>query len=465
MTPTAPPSWSSGRAPAALWEGWYTRGAWHGPVDFSAGVSAALQPATISGTVTDQTALAIAGATVSASGNNGSWSTTSGAGGTYTLTVTEGTYIVTASATGHTSSTPASVTVGSGGSATQSFTLPTRLRDPFLQPFTSASMWNMPIGSGAQYLSANLAPATTKTLASDQHIIVMTPTAPSTALNYSPAGWSAGADRCATTGPFPTPASAPIPGSFVVPSSTMNDPLTAVAADGRTLIQGEPFARCTPGGAGTLKFIDGTPGDLFSDGQVGYDGGSGLSALGGTIRLGELVPGGVISHALQIDVDGAANLYRGTASTCYHWPATKCDAYGPTGYGGANPALTIGALLALPQTLDINSLNLQTAPGRILATAFQNYGAYVANDASSATRERSVNNIVTEVSPSGVVLDEFQAAWGFSFETSGANGTDGWSHDIAAIFAALEIVNNNSATSIGGGGTPLQPLALPLQGP
>ena len=51
---------------------------------------------------------------------------------------------------------------------------------------------------------------------------------------------------------------------------------------------------------------------------MGWDGGSHLSALGGAIRLGELVPGGVIDHALQIDVD-APNLFQGTASTCYVW--------------------------------------------------------------------------------------------------------------------------------------------------
>jgi hypothetical protein len=200
-------------------------------------------------------------------------------------------------------------------------------------------------------------------------------------------------------------------------------------------------------------------GDLYGDGRLGSNGGSGLSSLGGALRLGELVPGGVIAHALQVDVD-APNLYKGTSSTCYRWPAVNCDNYGPTGYGGTNPALAMGALLAIPQTVNLTALNLQTAPGRILATALQNYGAYITNDAA-----RSVNNIVTELSPSGSVLTEFQAAWGFSFETAGVNGADGWSHDIAAIFAALNIVNNNSSASVGGGGTPVVPPAPPLQAP
>jgi hypothetical protein len=199
---------------------------------------------------------------------------------------------------------------------------------------------------------------------------------------------------------------------------------------------------------------------------VGFDGGSGLSALGGTLRHDELVLGGTITHALQIDVDGWANLYPGTASTCYRWPATKCDTYGPTTYGGTNPKLTMGALLALPPPSKFDTSTLLTPPGRMLAGAFQQYGAYIANDASSKVKERSVNNIVTELGPvpSGSdVLAEFASAWGYPFETNALGANPQWSQDIATIFANLQIVDNNSSTSIGGGGTPLQPMAPPLQ--
>ena len=197
---------------------------------------------------------------------------------------------------------------------------------------------------------------------------------------------------------------APIPADFEVLSTDQNNPLTALAADGHTLIQGEPFALCTAGGAGTLDYYDtkNVDGDIDGDGLQGWDGGSHLSALGGTIRLGELVPGSSIDHALQIDVD-APNLYKGTAATCWVPPASRCDIYGPTSYGGTNPSLAMGALLALPPTLDLDSLGLD-APGLILAKAFQDYGAYIANDAS-----RSVNNIVTELSPSGSVAGVYDA--------------------------------------------------------
>jgi hypothetical protein len=321
----------------------------------------------------------------------------------------------------------------------------------------------MPIGSGALYEPANLIPAQTKTLVSDQHIIVMTPTAPLTQIQTNGGQFS---NRCISTGTTLTPV--PLPADFTVYSSSHNNPIAAVEANGHTLIEGEPFARCIAGGPGTVQFEERNFGDLYGDGRVGVDGGSNLSSLGGAIRLGELVPGGVITHALQIDVD-AANLYFGSVSTCPRWPVTKCDTSASTTYTGTNPDLRMGALLAIPSTLDLHTLNL-SPPGLILATAFQDYGAYIANTNGT----RSVNNVVTEFSPSGSILPivdssgavvnpgEFQTVWAFPFETASVNGIDPWSQDIATIFAHLNIVTNNGQNSIGGGGTPLVPLLPPL---
>ncbi|MFD2270369.1 hypothetical protein ACFS07_02445 [Undibacterium arcticum] len=42
-------------------------------------------------------------------------------------------------------------------------------------------------------------------------------------------------------------------------------------------------------------------------------------------------------------------------------------------------------------------------------------------------------------------------------------GATPWVRDMQRLVQALYVVNNNSPTSIGGGGTPRQPLAPPLQ--
>ncbi|MGA7988217.1 MAG: carboxypeptidase-like regulatory domain-containing protein, partial [Candidatus Dormiibacterota bacterium] len=429
----------------------------------------------ISGVVSDTEAPSqpVFGATVTYKGTGGDTAggtTTTNINGDYAFSgVSPGTYSVAVADDGYIAPSPETVTVGVGGVVSQAFALQGD-RNPLLQPFTSTSIWNMPVGSDAVYEPANLIPAATQTLVSDQHVIVMTPTAPPMTLVKNPAGGAGGSgQRCDTSGAFLT--TAPIPADFYVASSTSNLPLVAVAADARTLIQGEPFAHCLGFADGTLEYLD-TNGDLYGDGRLGGDGGSDLSALGGAIRLGELVPGGVIDHALQIDVY-ALNLYYGSASTCPTWPATVCDKYAsPTTYTGTNPDLKMGSLLALPAWLDLNTLGLETQPGMILAKAFQDYGAYIANDA-----HRSVNNIVTEYGPSGSVADvvnstcgvvqtgEFDTAWGYPFETCTADADAQWSHDIETIFKNLSIVKNNGEFSIGGGGTPIVPLAPPLAPP
>jgi hypothetical protein len=321
-------------------------------------------------------------------------------------------------------------------------------RNPLTWPFASTSIWNMPIGSGAVYVPAQLARATVRTLITDQNIVIMDPTAPLTPIESNSAGWS-GADRCPGGS---TLATAPIPPGFLVPSAKHNYAYAVVQPDGHTVSQGQPFTRCVAGGPATAGHTSPTV-DLYTDGTLGAHGGSGLSSLGGTIRMGELVPGGSIPHALEINVDGAADLW----PNGWSWPAIKEDSYGPSRYGGKVPQLKMGGLLAIPASVNLDSLGLQTAPGRMLAQTFQNYGAYVVDDSA-----RSVNSICTELGPNGDVTAEFQQAWGFSFVTSGASGTDPWSQDINTIYSRLAVVSNNGPNSIGGGGTPLQPLAPPL---
>lgn len=337
-------------------------------------------------------------------------------------------------------------------------------RDPLVQPFASSSIWNMPIGSAATYVPAKIAIPTSNTLQGDEDVIVLTPTAPSTPVYRNTADWNPTVSRC----PYDAGAllyDVPLPSAFVVGDSpvsdTPNSGLAALLADGRTIRQTQPFARCTAGAPATSDALFPDV-DLYGDGIPGAHGGSGLSAIGGTLRVGELRPGGPPPrHALKLELYAAQNYYNdGKKADCYRWPASTCDGYfddatSPLKYGGTNPALRPGSLLAIPASVPIASLGLTTQPAQALAWTLQNYGAYLVDDSAWSSVSICVEN-----GPAGSFQQQFQADWGFALDTKGTAGA--FAKDVAAIFAALSVVDDNSPSTVGGGGAPLQPLAAPL---
>lgn len=358
---------------------------------------------------------------------------------------------------------PDSATTHDTGSETDSAAV---YRDPLAQPFASTSIWNMPIGSSASYVAASIVTPTASTLQGDQDIIVLTPTAPQTPIYENSAAWQSTVSRC----PYdvgPLFYDVPVPSDFVVGdtpiSDTPNNSFAALLADNRTLKQNQPFTRCTAGDPATTynTFPDV---DLYGDGVTGAHGGSWLSAIGGTLRVGELRPGvAPPRHALKLELFAHQNYYNdGNQADCYRWPATTCDGYfddsGSLEYGGTNPALRPGSLLALPASLSIASLGLTTGPAQQLAWTLQNYGAYLVDDSAWSSVSICVEN-----GPAGVFETQFQSDWGFALATNGT--TSPFAVDFAKILSNLMVVDNNSATSIGGGGNPLQPLAPPLPPP
>lgn len=68
--------------------------------------------------------------------------------------------------------------------------------------------------------------------------------------------------------------------------------------------------------------------------------------------------------------------------------------------------------------------------------------------------------IETEESPDGTIEQEFKSVWGFDINEY--HPASPWLQDMTKIFTSLHVVDNNSPDSIGGGGTPLQPLAPPF---
>jgi hypothetical protein len=59
-------------------------------------------------------------------------------------------------------------------------------------------------------------------------------------------------------------------------------------------------------------------------------------------------------------------------------------------------------------------------------------------------------------------VNQFKADWGFPFETADASGSSPWGHDVQTIISHLSVIDNNGSNSVGGGGSPHQPLAPPL---
>ena len=384
------------------------------------------------------------------------------------------------------------------GAANQVWTIqggapPAVTRDPLRWPFAADSIWNMPIGSGAVYVPAGLT-AWPGTLQEPDHEdadwatmpqidpehIVLKPTAPVVTIKRGD-GW--GGDRCnsiegAGAG---LPVSVPIPADYFVESDNENDGAAFLMSDRRTIVQVQPFTRC-PGSASPTATIryPATDQDIYGPGHLGMHGGSGLSSIGGSIRLGELRPGSQgPRHALKFDVYSGEVLFECRSVTpmssanCRRWPATKADSTAlndgnvndstPTpGYGtltaNRNQAMKMGALLALPPSVNISSLGLESEPGRQIAWTLQNYGAYIVDSFAGPAFAISAEN-----GPDGSKLDEFEEDYGYPMMQRVRNEENPWMRDLQKLLPLLAVVNNNSATSIGGGGTPRQPLAPPFQ--
>ena len=92
----------------------------------------------------------------------------------------------------------------------------------------------------------------------------------------------------------------------------------------------------------------------------------------GVLRDGEL-SSGHIDHALCLAVGPEA------LAKEYWWPATAMDR-NPSDYTGS---LAMGALLAIPSSVDVNSIGLSTEEGKTVAQAARDYGMYVVDRSGS----------------------------------------------------------------------------------
>ena len=327
-------------------------------------------------------------------------------------------------------------------------------------PFLSTSIWNTPIGSDAIFHDPGIFrppfPLPKNFFSDDDYFIVTTSSDPLTPW-YNQGWWGppGGEAHCNVTGRFVRNISFPL--NVTVREYGNNNAAALLQPDKHTIINMQPLYRCQPGSPvlslamGGLRATD----DIVSgNGSWGAHGGSGLSSIGGTIRLGELLPSAPpIRHALKLQL--FASTYYYSRPPGYVWPALNCDGYAfnpsdPGHYGGNDIYVSPGSLLAIPSNI---SVKVTTAPGQKLLFTLQNYGGYLCDD--------TYYNRGTVGTEHGVT-DEFQATYGYPFDTDGSGSGAAWYADMLVLFQSLRVVINNRNDTIGGGGTPLQPPPPPI---
>lgn len=198
--------------------------------------------------------------------------------------------------------------------------------------------------------------------------------------------------------------------------------------------------------------------------------GSGLSAIGGSVRLGELLATGTITHALKVNIacpdycnPMARSGAEGLDGDGYRWPAIRRD--GPdTTYGGTVDGLQMGSLIGLPCNADQSKVcqltvdNISAPSNRVpsgcptgsglttdvakkIFKAFQDWGAYVADNGDPPALDVEAG-----------VPEEVQAATGVDMwaGTTDTGATRDYYCDWWRIWVNLELVSNNNSTHVGG---------------
>ncbi len=326
-------------------------------------------------------------------------------------------------------------------------------RDKKTWPFACDSIWNMPIGSNAKYVDAHIG---SKGAGVDTDWFITTKETDPSVKTYMVGAWGPG--RCTGTTPQQQAQWHPeagqelkVPYDLVIPDAkenfTPNNSSAFLKPDGKTLVSFNITTRCEKGGP-LYGYWFGQQ-SIYGDGIDGGHGGSGMSSIGGSIRKGELLNDKPIRHALKIDIWGKWLHYNSSSSTPgRRWPARLADAYAAKEYKGSNPALVMGSLLAVPPNVTIESLGLTTKAGKKIFQAMQDYGAYVVDDSGW-----DYNYLCLERSAE----EEYQKVTGNHF-----NDDKALQADLTKIIGALKVIDNNGPNSIGGGGTPRQPLAPPI---
>ena len=382
------------------------------------------------------------------------------------------------------------------GSVTQPITPAPPCRDRFFEPFSSTSIWNVAIGESAKYAHAGIylpdgpcgsPPCNEATdFHNDQDFFIRaTPSDPLTPW-IDQGDWGAD-DHCKVHGvevariPLPAAWTTASDAGRSAPGQPNNNAMGVLLLDNRTIVQMQPAYRCAPGAPLLARWGNGTDGcpqrfpnitDIFGDGALGSHGGSGLSGVGGTIRLGELTGATPIAHALKLELqhEWYFGLHPLQPPSTYNqgrrqyvWPATGSDSCShdpPRGcYGGTMPSLAPGALLALPSA-NASALRMRTPVGAKIKQALTDYGGYLVDDTGGSNS--------AAICMEAAVNLELRQAYGYTMtyphgvDANVSSPGHALYADLLAIFQSLHVVVNNGPSTVGGGGTPRRPRKPPI---
>jgi len=345
-------------------------------------------------------------------------------------------------------------------------------RDLKQWPFAQNSIWNMPIGSSAIYQPAYLLSvdefSTSPQYQSwvnthqssigyggvgvDEEVIIFSAANDPFRTVHNVLDWDL---RCggASTGiqiRFPAGLNYADPNGS---STTPNYSGACIQTDG-SVFHFNALATCGNDKLGCYNYTSAENNTLTGEGKLGGHGGSGLSGFGGSIRKGELLSNApALRHALKLNILAAAYLvYNNDATPGYRWPADRSDGYADPAfgdwfaYGVANPNkitatyMEIGVLLAIKPDVTAASLGITNPVALKIFQALKDYGAYVVDDTYWNNYDWCMEQGVYE---------EMQANMDAASYTT----------QMMTIFKNLHAITNNGPNSIGGGGTPRQPLA------
>jgi hypothetical protein len=276
-------------------------------------------------------------------------------------------------------------------------------RDVYRQPFAWDSPWNLPLSSSATYERFD---TRAQRVYLDIEDISVDPGFPVRELDASGTSVRVHVDPDLTAD-----------GSWNHCSTFLVD-----SPDRRTVVQGQPL-RLSRGGDPSYRYAwDPLP--LTGPGLSGCHGGSNLSGIGGTLRVGEMASPGPLRHALKMSLNCEMSCSRSDGG--FRWPATKADSGYDDVYRGSNPQVKMGSLMALPPSVDLERFRRPDV--RKIAEALRDHGAYVVDK----TGGPSTNSLSVQA--------------GAQDELPGVG-----SAEMVELFRSLAVVTNNGPATPGGG--------------